>query len=62
MPFVLVRWLYNSGKSKESEQMQFFSHEFRLNHYIHHLGKPYIALMDGVTMGGGVGPYMAVIL
>lgn len=50
-----VRWLYNSGRSKEGEQMQFFWHEYRLNHFIHHFGKPYIALMDGLTMGGGVG-------
>lgn len=50
-----VRWLYNSGRGNDSEQMQFFWHEYRLNHYIHHFGKPYIALMDGITMGGGVG-------
>lgn len=50
-----VRWLYNSGRSKEAEQIQFFWHEYRLNHFIQELGKPYIALMDGITMGGGVG-------
>lgn len=50
-----VRWLYQFGGKNEAEQMQFFRHEYKLNHFIHHLGKPYIALMDGVTMGGGVG-------
>ena len=34
--------------------MQFFWHEYRLNHFIHNFGKPYIALMDGIAMGGGV--------
>lgn len=33
----------------------FFLDEYRLNHDIHALSKPYIALIDGVTMGGGVG-------
>ncbi|KTD47371.1 Enoyl-CoA hydratase/carnithine racemase [Legionella rubrilucens] len=50
-----VRWLYEAGKRKDPEQMQFFWHEYRLNHFIHHLNKPCIALMDGITMGGGVG-------
>jgi enoyl-CoA hydratase len=33
----------------------FFREEYRLNHLIHHYPKPYIALIDGITMGGGVG-------
>ena len=50
-----VRWLYQLGPANAVEQMEFFWHEYRLNHFIHHFGKPYIALMDGITMGGGVG-------
>lgn len=50
-----VRALYFSGKVNNVEQMQFFWHEYRLNHFIHHFGKPYISLIDGLVMGGGVG-------
>jgi enoyl-CoA hydratase len=41
--------------SEYSEQMRFFWHEYRLNHFIHHFGKPYISFIDGIVMGGGVG-------
>lgn len=33
----------------------FFTEEYALNHLIHAYPKPYIALMDGVVMGGGMG-------
>ncbi|MFL5332461.1 MAG: enoyl-CoA hydratase/isomerase family protein, partial [Geminicoccaceae bacterium] len=33
----------------------FFRDEYRLNWRIHIFPKPYVALLDGITMGGGVG-------
>ena len=33
----------------------YFTTEYTLNHLIHHYPKPYIAFMDGVVMGGGMG-------
>ena len=33
----------------------FFTEEYALNHLIHYYPKPYIALMNGVVMGGGMG-------
>lgn len=50
-----VRWLYERGLAGDSEQAAFFRQEYRLNNYIHNYPKPYIAMMDGITMGGGVG-------
>ncbi|WP_193170405.1 enoyl-CoA hydratase/isomerase family protein [Nisaea nitritireducens] len=35
--------------------LDFFGEEYRLNRSISDYPKPYIALLDGVTMGGGVG-------
>ncbi|MCH8566006.1 enoyl-CoA hydratase/isomerase family protein [Nesterenkonia sp. LB17] len=34
---------------------EFFATEFRLNHLISQYPKPYIAFMDGATLGGGIG-------
>ncbi|MES2015210.1 MAG: enoyl-CoA hydratase/isomerase family protein [Pseudomonadota bacterium] len=33
----------------------FFTEEYALNHLIHFYAKPYVALMEGVVMGGGMG-------
>jgi enoyl-CoA hydratase/carnithine racemase len=33
----------------------FFTEEYVLNYLIHHYPKPYVALMNGIVMGGGIG-------
>jgi enoyl-CoA hydratase len=40
---------------QRSSATSFFREEYQLNHDIFHYPKPYIALLDGITMGGGVG-------
>ncbi|NDK91783.1 enoyl-CoA hydratase/isomerase family protein [Gordonia desulfuricans] len=39
----------------DSPSGRFWRDEYRLNHYISRYPKPYVALMDGIVMGGGVG-------
>ncbi len=43
------------NKLKGADLTPFFYNEYRLNRLIHVYKKPIISLMDGVTMGGGVG-------
>jgi enoyl-CoA hydratase/carnithine racemase len=54
-----IRFFHQKGKATASEGAalieDFFTEEYALNHLIHHYPKPYIALMDGVVMGGGMG-------
>ncbi|MEO1024335.1 MAG: enoyl-CoA hydratase/isomerase family protein [Pseudomonadota bacterium] len=51
-----LQWLYAAGKAGQfKEAAQFWRDEYRLNHKIATFPKPYIALMHGVVMGGGVG-------
>ncbi|KFA93043.1 enoyl-CoA hydratase/isomerase family protein [Archangium violaceum] len=42
-------------EGQEALSRAFFLEEYRLNHLIHHYPKPYIALVDGISMGGGLG-------
>jgi enoyl-CoA hydratase len=50
-----IRMLAESGATDGVAAKAFFHTEYRLNHLIQSYPKPYVALMDGVTMGGGVG-------
>lgn len=50
-----IRLLHQSGKEGSDGAETFWREEFRLNHAISRYPKPYVVLMDGITMGGGVG-------
>ncbi|KAG6125173.1 hypothetical protein E4U38_007887 [Claviceps purpurea] len=47
--------LNQEGPNGWEKSADFFALEYKLMHYIATYKKPYVALMDGVTMGGGVG-------
>ena len=47
--------LYHSGRAGSPDFEGFFHDEYRMNQTIAVYGLDYVALMDGVTMGGGVG-------
>lgn len=49
-----IQKLYDGGPKSQITQ-DFFREEYRLNRRIHNYPKPYVAIMDGITMGGGVG-------
>ncbi|MBL8781384.1 MAG: enoyl-CoA hydratase/isomerase family protein [Alphaproteobacteria bacterium] len=50
-----IRALHDSGKAGTPYVIDFYAHEYRLNTLIKRYPKPYIALINGIVMGGGVG-------
>ncbi len=50
-----IRQLYDWGLAMDPRFLDFYREEYLLNTYIKHYPKPYVALLDGIVMGGGVG-------
>lgn len=54
-----IRFFYDMGRATPTGGSalieDFFTEEYALNHLVHFYPKPYIALMDGIVMGGGMG-------
>ena len=50
-----IRFFHQAALAGDPKLEDFFTEEYALNHLVHTYGKPTIALMDGITMGGGMG-------
>jgi len=50
-----IRFFHQAAHAGDASLGDFFTEEYRLNHLIHTYSKPYIAFMDGIVMGGGMG-------
>jgi len=50
-----IRMIYDGGRAGSPEPVDFWREEYRMNARLARLAKPYIAFMDGIVMGGGVG-------
>jgi len=51
-----LRHIYDAGRAgRHGESLAFWREEYALNALIKRYPKPYVALIDGIVMGGGVG-------
>jgi enoyl-CoA hydratase len=50
-----IRALYDSGRAGTPYALDFYRDEYILDAMIKHFPKPYVALIRGIVMGGGVG-------
>jgi enoyl-CoA hydratase len=50
-----VRTIVEQGHEDNKMARDFFSIEYKMNAALYHFKKPFISLLDGITMGGGVG-------
>ncbi|ETW07394.1 hypothetical protein H310_01919 [Aphanomyces invadans] len=52
-----IRFLYDNGKDPETRHLalDFFREEYRLNYILATMKTPVVSIINGITMGGGVG-------
>ncbi|CAO3687052.1 unnamed protein product [Rhizopus stolonifer] len=50
-----VKTVVDLAEKNVSDAANFFEEEYRTNHFIATLETPYVSVMNGITMGGGVG-------
>jgi len=50
-----IRYFHDAARAGDASLEAFFTEEYTLNHLIQTYGKPIVAFMDGVVMGGGMG-------
>ncbi len=50
-----IRFFHQAALAGDPALEDFFTEEYALNHLIHTYPKPYVAFMDGIVMGGGMG-------
>jgi enoyl-CoA hydratase len=50
-----IRAMYDSTRQGSAFARKFWADEYRLNSLIGRYPKPYVAFMDGIVMGGGIG-------
>ncbi len=50
-----IRFFHQAALAGNPALEDFFTEEYSLNHLIHTYPKPYMAFMDGIVMGGGMG-------
>ncbi|RYX91523.1 MAG: enoyl-CoA hydratase/isomerase family protein [Comamonadaceae bacterium] len=50
-----IRFFHQAALAGDHALEEFFTEEYSLNHLIQTYTKPYIAFMDGIVMGGGMG-------
>ncbi|NJS35743.1 MAG: enoyl-CoA hydratase/isomerase family protein [Brachymonas sp.] len=50
-----IRFFHQAALAGDPALEDFFTEEYSLNHLIHTYPKPYVAFLDGICMGGGMG-------